>query len=76
MQTDEQGNSFVDGETATLELTPAQAEIITLAQRTGHVSLALRSLADAELGEDEEIDQDRRGLNVVRFGVSRQTATP
>ena len=76
VQTDAQGNSYVDGETATLELTPAQAETITLAQRTGHVSLALRSLADAELGEDEEMDHDRRGLTVVRFGISRQTATP
>ncbi len=76
VQTDAQGNSYVDGETATLELSPSQAEIVTLAQRTGHVSLALRSLADAELGEDEEMDHDRRGLTVVRFGVPRQNATP
>jgi len=75
VQTDDQGNSSAEGETATLELTPSQAEIVTLAQRTGHVSLALRSLADAELGEDE-LDEGGRGLTVVRFGIPRQTTTP
>ncbi|TVR08042.1 MAG: Flp pilus assembly protein CpaB [Salinarimonadaceae bacterium] len=73
VQTDSQGNSFVDGETATLELTPAQAETVTLAQRVGHVSLALRSLADAETSEDEKRSSNRAGLTVVRYGVSRQT---
>ncbi len=75
VQNDSQGNPSADGETATLELTPAQAELVTLAQRTGHVSLALRSLADAELAEDE-LDDERRGLTIVRFGVPRQTTTP
>lgn len=73
VQTDGQGNSFVDGETATLELTPAQAETVILAQRVGHVSLALRSLADAEVTEDDERGANRAGLTVVRFGVPRQT---
>ncbi len=75
VQTDDEGNPIAEGETATLELTPSQAEVVTLAQRTGHVSLALRSLADAELGEDE-LDGNSRGLTVVRFGVSRQTTNP
>lgn len=73
VQTDAQGNSSVDGETATLELTPAQAETVTLAQRVGHVSLALRSLADAESSAEDEIGANRAGLTVVRYGVSRQT---
>lgn len=76
VQTDAQGNSFVDGENATLELTPAQAEIITLAQRVGSVSLALRSLADAAIGEDEEIERGANGLTIVRYGVARQTPKP
>jgi pilus assembly protein CpaB len=76
VQTDAQGNSFVDGENATLELTPAQAEIITLAQRVGHVSLALRSLSDAVAEEDEVIERASSGLTVVRFGVPRQTPKP
>jgi len=76
VQTDAQGNSFVDGENATLELTPAQAEIITLAQRVGHVSLALRSLADASGEEEEVVERPSSGLTVVRFGVARQTPKP
>ena len=75
VQTDSHGNPSADGETATLELTPSQAELVTLAQRTGHVSLALRSLADADIAEDE-LEEDRRGLTVVRFGIPRQTTTP
>jgi len=76
VQVDAQGNSFVEGENATLELTPAQAEIVTLAQRVGSVSLALRSLADAAIGEDEEIERGANGLTVVRYGVARQTPKP
>ena len=41
------GEKVVTGETATLEVTPSQAEILALAQKTGQLSLALRSLADA-----------------------------
>lgn len=76
VQVDAQGNSFVEGENATLELTPAQAEIVTLAQRVGSVSLALRSLADAAIAEDEEIERGANGLTVVRYGVARQTPKP
>lgn len=76
VQTDAQGNSFVDGENATLELTPAQAEIITLAQRVGSVSLALRSLADAAMSEDEEVERPVSGLTIVRYGIARQTPKP
>src|SRR4051812_30560782 len=45
------GEKVVAGETATLELTPAQSELVTLAQKTGQLSLALRSLADANQPE-------------------------
>ena len=40
------GEKVVTGETATLELTPAQAEKVVLAQKVGQLSLALRSIAD------------------------------
>lgn len=79
VQTDEDGNAFVDGEHATLELTPAQAEAITLSQRTGQLSLALRSLADATPAalEEEEVAEERLGgLTIVRFGVSVPTPVP
>jgi pilus assembly protein CpaB len=43
------------GKTATLELTPKQSEIVTLAVKMGEVSLALRSLQDPdEKGGDED----------------------
>ncbi|MCJ2083560.1 Flp pilus assembly protein CpaB [Methylobacterium sp. J-090] len=67
------GSNVVTGETATLALTPAQAEIVTLAQKVGQLSLSLRSLADAGRTPDAapEIRADA-GVTVVRFGVSKQ----
>lgn len=67
------GTNVVTGETATLALTPSQAETITLAQKVGALSLSLRSLADS--GRPPEPDTAPRaeaGLTVVRFGVSKQ----
>jgi pilus assembly protein CpaB len=71
------GTNVVTGETATLALTPVQAETVTLAQKIGSLSLALRSLADAgqaarpEASVAEESSANQ-GLTVVRFGVPRQ----
>ncbi len=68
------GEKVVTGETATLELTPAQAELVTLGQKTGQLSLVLRSLADA--GQTEAAPREERGeggLTVVRYGVPKQT---
>jgi len=66
------GEKVVTGETATLELTPAQAELVTLAQKVGQLSLALRSLADAN--EAQEIREERVDgtMTIVRYGVSQQ----
>lgn len=68
------GTNVVTGETATLALTSAQAETITLAQKVGSLSLALRSLADTgrEPERPEEAQAPDPGLTVVRFGVARQ----
>ncbi len=41
------GQNSVVGKTATLELKPAQAELLARARQTGTLSLALRSLVDA-----------------------------
>jgi len=66
------GEKVVTGETATLELTPAQAELITLAQKTGQLSLVLRSLADANKPQDA-VREDREGtMTIVRHGVPKQ----
>ncbi|SFL12802.1 Flp pilus assembly protein CpaB [Methylobacterium pseudosasicola] len=72
------GTNVVTGETATLAVTPAQAETLTLAQKVGSLSLSLRSLADAGRPvEGQPIDAamaqtPEPGLTVVRFGVARQ----
>ena len=62
------GEKVVSGETATLEVTPAQAETLALAQRTGQLSLVLRSLLDAT---QTEAPREDRGLTVVRYGAAR-----
>ena len=64
-----QGERVVTGETATLELTPSQAETLALAQRTGQLSLALRSLADNKQVASRE-DKPDPALTVIRGGVA------
>jgi pilus assembly protein CpaB len=66
------GDKVVTGETATLELTPAQAEAVTLAQKVGQLSLALRSLADAHQVEEAREEKDNT-FTVVRYGVPKPT---
>jgi pilus assembly protein CpaB len=67
------GERVVTGENATLELEPRQAEMITLGQKTGQLSLALRSIADAnKKGEPAKIDStETSGLTIVRFGIPK-----
>jgi pilus assembly protein CpaB len=50
---DQNGEKVSVGETATLELDPKQVETVFLAQRTGQLTLALRSLQDASKPEPE-----------------------
>ncbi|MBX9932646.1 MAG: Flp pilus assembly protein CpaB [Methylobacterium sp.] len=69
------GAAVVTGETATLALTPAQAEVVTLAQKVGSLSLSLRSLADAGRAAEPDATSDSRSdgaVTVVRFGVAKQ----
>ena len=57
IQEDEEGKRVKVGETATLELTPQQAEIITVAQQMAdRLTLALRSIADTQEKPTEEAD--------------------
>lgn len=66
------GQKVVVGKTATLALSPGQAETLALAQQMGSLSLALRSITDA--GGDTTVAEDnskgRNTVNIVRFGVS------
>lgn len=73
---DKNGEKVVTGDTATLEVTPVQAEILALAQKTGVLSLALRSLADAGTADTNETrpGKDDTTLTLIRYGVSRQAA--
>src|SRR5215468_12350880 len=65
------GQRVVVGKTATLELSPRQAELIALSQQLGTLSLALRSIADGSADDSNKDETDtRRNINVVRYGVS------
>jgi pilus assembly protein CpaB len=71
------GQKVVIGKTTTLELTPRQAETLALSRQLGTLSLALRSLADANdttlPSEDERAAGRKTGINTVRFGISTVT---
>ena len=55
------GQKVVIGKTATLELTRGQVETLTLGQRAGTISLALRSLADGGGTADSDVVTVYRG---------------
>ncbi len=70
------GQRVVVGRTATLELTPRQVETLAVSRQMGSLSLALRSLVDADPNRKtvaEEKDDSRNRLNMVRFGVTSTT---
>ena len=68
------GQKVVIGKTATLELSPSQSESLVLAQKLGTISLALRSITDANSTDsDAKGDESRGGVNIVRFGVNTPT---
>jgi len=67
------GQKVVIGKTATFELTPGEAEMLARSRQLGTLSLALRSLTDAN-SNDETTESNRRGINVLRYGVSTTTA--
>jgi pilus assembly protein CpaB len=69
------GQRVVVGRTATLEVTPGQAETLAVSRQRGVLSLALRSLIDANAPAAANDDENtaRRRLNMVRFGVTTAT---
>src|SRR5882724_5211557 len=69
------GQTSVVGKTVTLELKPEQAETLARARQSGTMSLALRSIADANATETGSEDQARQrgSINVVRYGVGTPT---
>ena len=71
------GQNSVVGRTVTLELKPEQAETLARVRQTGTLSLALRSIADVNLVENNTDQSQRRSdsVNVVRYGVPSATTT-
>jgi pilus assembly protein CpaB len=69
------GQRVVVGKTATLELAPRQTEILAVSRQQGTLSLALRSLIDANSTAPAPDDgkASTRRLNTVRFGVTTST---
>ena len=63
------GERVITGANVTLELSPAQAETIVLAQRVGQLSLILRSMTDSN-ASGEQPPSHSYGLMVVRNGVA------
>jgi len=80
-KTNEKDKSTALGSTATLELTPEQAELIVLAERTsggtGSLRLTLRSMLDAS-GKTSSIADlgtgKAGGLTIVRAGSPQQAS--
>jgi len=75
IQEDEEGKKTRVGQTATLELTPQQAEIITVAQQMAdRLTLALRSITDNQEKSSDEADylvsgNGRRGtVRLIKSG--------
>jgi pilus assembly protein CpaB len=64
------GQRVVVGKTATIELAPRQAEALAQARQLGTLSLALRSLLDANKTTEVDDSDQKTDINTVRFGVS------
>jgi len=70
------GTKVVVGRTATVELTPQQAETLALSRQLGSLSLSLRSLADSQSSIPESDDEHKdkgNSINTVRYGISTMT---
>src|SRR6202008_2110856 len=75
---EKEGQNALLGKTVTLELKPEQAETLARSRQTGTLSLALRSIADVNMAENNtEGAAPRKGasINIVRYGVQSSTTT-
>ena len=77
---DQNGEQVVVGQTATLELSPQQAQILTVAQQIGdRLTLALRSIADSRKTGADAADavhliggsRQNGAVTIVKSGVAR-----
>ena len=65
--TEQDGQPTVVGRTATLELTPKQAELVALAEKVGEIALSLRPFVD-NVGENGTPIEDAMPVAVGRLG--------
>jgi pilus assembly protein CpaB len=76
---EKEGQNALVGRTVTLELKPDQAETLARARQAGTLSLALRSIADVNMADNnsEDAAAPKKGasINVVRYGVQSSTTT-
>lgn len=73
-----EGQKNADGNTATLELTPEEAEDLVLARAKGEITLALRSIADFNKKEPDAGARVRDAkasntVKVLRYGVKSRS---
>lgn len=69
------GETVVVGKTATLELDPVQVELITAAEASGTLSLALRSMSDTDETSVARQERETGSVRVFRFGKSTTVST-
>ena len=72
-----EGQKQADGNTATLEMSPVEAEDLVLARSKGEITLALRSIADFNKKEtDPSSHKDVKAsstVKILRYGVKSRT---
>jgi len=69
-----EGKKSAEGTTATLELSPRQAELLALGNQMGDVTLSLRSVADLKEGggpsNGTDINAERgNAIRILRYGT-------
>ncbi|QPF91891.1 Flp pilus assembly protein CpaB [Bradyrhizobium commune] len=72
------GQTTVLGKTVTLELKPDQVATLSASRQGGTLTLALRSIADANAADGSLEDQGLKradGVNVIRYGVQARQLT-
>jgi pilus assembly protein CpaB len=67
------GKKLAEGNTATLELTPAQAQRLAEANSGGEISLSLRSIADMETKDGPAAARQGDTVRIIKYGVKSGT---
>jgi pilus assembly protein CpaB len=70
------GQNSVVGKTVTLELKPEQTPTLAASRQAGTLSLALRSITDANMVEvAPELNKRGSSVNIIRYGIANPTTT-